>query len=82
MSVEKKWSISTFQKKPKVTMCTEYRTLSLMSHALNIILRIILMRKRQNLRMICERYLEVNQDVYAFFIDCEKAFDWLQSINQ
>ena len=28
-----------------------------------------------NLRMICERYSEVNQDVYACFIDYEKAFD-------
>ena len=27
-----------------------------------------------NFRMICERYSEVNQDVYACFIDCEKAF--------
>ena len=80
-------------------MCTEYRTLSLMSHLLKMILRIILMRNRQkieneiselqsgfmagkgtrkgifNLRMICERYSEVNQDVYACFIDYEKLFD-------
>ena len=87
-------------KKPKATMCTEYRTLSLMSHLLKMILRIILMRNRQKieneipvnfkvdswlgrapekefskLRMICERYSEVNQDVYARFIDYEKAFD-------
>ena len=80
-------------------MCTEYRTLSLMSHLLKMILRIILMRNRQkieneiselqsgfmagkgtregifNLIMICELYSEVNQDVYACFIDYEKAFD-------
>ena len=28
-----------------------------------------------NLRMICERYSEVYRDVYACFIDYEKAFD-------
>ena len=28
-----------------------------------------------NLRMICERYSEVNQDVYACFIHYEEAFD-------
>ena len=28
-----------------------------------------------NLRIICERYSEVNQDVYACFIDYKKAFD-------
>ena len=28
-----------------------------------------------NLRMICEHYSEVNRDVYACFIDYEKAFD-------
>ena len=28
-----------------------------------------------NLRMICQRYSEVNQDVYACFIDYKKAFD-------
>ena len=86
-------------KKPKATMCTEYRTFSLMSHILKIILRIILMRNREkiekeisdmqsgfmsgkgtregilNMRLICERYIEVNKDIYACFIDYEKAFD-------
>ena len=28
-----------------------------------------------NLRMICERYSDVNQDVYTCFIDYEKAID-------
>ena len=28
-----------------------------------------------NLRMICERYSEVNQNVYTCFIDYEKAFN-------
>ena len=86
-------------KKPKATMCTEYRTLSLMSHILKVILRIILMRNREtieneisnmqsgfmsgkgtregilNMRLICERFIEVNKDIYACFIDYEKAFD-------
>lgn len=86
-------------KKPKATMCTEYRTLSLMSHILKVILKVILVRNRQkieseisnlqsgfmsgkgtregifNMRMLCERYCEVNKDIYACFIDYEKAFD-------
>ena len=28
-----------------------------------------------NLRMICERYSEVSQEVYAWFIDYEKVFN-------
>ena len=91
--------IVALPRKLKATMCPEYRTLSLMSHLLKMILRIILMRNRLkieneiselqrefmagkgtregifNLRMVCDRYSEVNQDVYACFIDCEKAFD-------
>ena len=41
--------IVTFPKKPKATMCTEYRILSLMRHLLKKILRIILMRNRQKI---------------------------------
>ena len=91
--------IVTLPKKPRATMCTEYRTLNMMSHLLKMILRSILMRNRQkieneigelqsrfmagkgtregifNLRVICECYSKVNQDVYACFIDYEKAFD-------
>ena len=89
---------SIFVRIPK-TMCTEYRTLSLMSHLLKLILRIILLRNREqfeqeinilqsgfmtgkgtrdgifNLRMINERYCEMNKEVYLCFIDYEKAFD-------
>ena len=36
-------------KKPKAKMCTEYRTLSLMSHLLKLILRIILLRNREKI---------------------------------
>ena len=35
--------------KARATMCTEYRTLSLMSHLLKMIIRIILMRNRQKI---------------------------------
>jgi len=86
-------------KKPKATECSEYRTLSLMSHILRIILRIILNRNKHiieneisdtqsgftngkgtregifNLRTIIERCNDVNKDVYACFIDYQKAFD-------
>ena len=86
-------------KKPKATLCAEYRTLSLMSHLLKVILKVILLRNRQkiekeisnlqsgftsgkgtregifNMRMICERYCNVNKNIYACFIDYEKAFD-------
>ena len=36
-------------KKPKATMCTEYRTLSLMSHVLKVILKVILLRNKQKI---------------------------------
>jgi hypothetical protein len=86
-------------KKPKATMCTEYRTLSLMSHVLKVILKVLLNRNRKkieneisslqsgfmskkgtregifNMRMLCERYCEMSKDIYACFIDYEKAFD-------
>ena len=35
--------------KSKVTMCTEYRTLSLMSHVLKVILKVILLRNKQKI---------------------------------
>ena len=37
-------------KKPKATLCSEYRTLSLMSHFLKMILHIILLRNRKKCR--------------------------------
>ena len=36
-------------KKPKATMCTEYRSLSLMSHVLKVILKVILLRNKQKI---------------------------------
>ena len=41
--------IVTLPKKPKATMCTEFRTLSLMSHLLKMIIRIISMRNGQKI---------------------------------
>ena len=41
--------IVTLPEKPKATMCTEYRTLSLMTHLLKMILHVILMRNRQKI---------------------------------
>ena len=41
--------IVTLPRKLKATLCTEYRTLSLMSHLLKMILCTILMRNRQKI---------------------------------
>ena len=84
-------------KKAKAMDCNEYRTLSLISHVLKVLLRVILLQNRSmiekeisetqsgfisgkgtregifNMRMICERYLDVNKKVFACFIDYEKA---------
>ena len=86
-------------KKAKATDCNKYRTLSLISHVLKVLLRVILLQNRSMIekeisetqsglisgkgtregifimRMICERYLDVNKKVFACFIDYEKAFD-------
>ena len=86
-------------KKPKAQNCTEYRTISLMSHVTKLVLKVIQQRitakineevsqlqngfgpglgTREgifNLRMIIERALEIQQDVYICFIDYTKAFD-------
>jgi len=89
-------------KKPKATECKDHRTISLMSHVLKVLLKVIEFRLKSkmdpeisdaqfgfrdgvgtrdaifSLRNICERSLEVNQDVYICFIDYEKAFDRVQ----
>ena len=86
-------------KKPKAQNCTEYRTISLMSHVTKLVLKVIQQRITTkineevsqlqngfrlglgtrdgifNLRMIIERALEIQQDVYICFIDYTKAFD-------
>ncbi|KAG1710423.1 Craniofacial development protein 2 [Nymphon striatum] len=86
-------------KKHRTVKCNEHRTISLMSHVLKVLLKIIQKRNVQkidneisycqsgfrsqmgtregifNIRTICERYIDVNKDIYACFIDYEKAFD-------
>lgn len=86
-------------KKPRAMDCSQYRTISLTSHVMKVLLKIILNRNRNkieteinevqsgfrqkvgtregvfNLRIILEKYLEYNRDVFICFIDFEKAFD-------
>ena len=86
-------------KKPGAVECNLFRTISLMSQITKIILKVILNRIKQKLkleiaeeqygfmkgkgtrnaifimRMLTERAIEVQKDVYMCFIDYEKAFD-------
>ena len=86
-------------KKSNATECELHRTISLMSHVVKIVLRIIMWRARKSirpeigkeqygfmkdtgtrnaiftLRMICERSIEMQKDLYLCFIDYTKAFD-------
>ena len=86
-------------KKPGAIECELHRTISLMSHVMKIILRVLMERMRRvirpeineaqygfvpdagtrnaifALRMLCERSIEVQRDVYLCFIDYKKAFD-------
>ena len=86
-------------KKPRAVECKDHRTISLMSHVMRVILKVIHSRIERkideqiaeeqygfrsgrgtreaifNLRIITERAMEVNQDIYLCFIDYEKAFD-------
>ena len=89
-------------KKPKASECKDHRTISLMAHAVKLLLKIVERRIRMKLeteianiqfgyrkgsgtregiftlRTICERMIEVQQDVYLCFVDYEKAFDKVQ----
>ena len=89
-------------KKAKTTECSDYRIISVMSHVIKLLMKIILERIKGkitmeiadtqtgfqkdkgtregifNLRMLIERCLEVNKDIFLCFIDYTKAFD---SIN-
>ena len=91
--------IYTSSQKPKAQKCTEFRTISLMTHISKLLLKIIQQRIADkidkevsrlqsgfrpemgtregifNWRTLCERTLEVNQDVYICFIVYKKAFD-------
>ena len=87
------------KKKQNATECADHRTISLISHASKILLRILTKRVEGKvndymgktqfgfrkgcgtrdaigvMRMLCERSLELNNDVYVCFVDFEKAFD-------
>lgn len=96
------------KKKENATDCADHRTISLISHASKIVLRIVVNRieaKAKNfigrnqfgfrkscgtrdaigvVRMLCERSLGMNQDVYICFVDFEKAFDrvkWIKMLE-
>src|SRR2546426_6684274 len=96
------------QKKQNAVDCADHRTISLISHASKIMLRILTNRieakakdfigKNQFgfrkgcgtreaigvLRMLCERSLELDNEVFVCFVDFEKAFDrvnWVKMLE-
>ena len=86
-------------KKPNTLDCDQHRTISLMSHTLKLLLKIVLERCRSKirpeiaqcqygfmpdkgtrnaiftLRMLSERSIQHQQNLYICFIDYKKAFD-------
>jgi hypothetical protein len=86
-------------KKQNAIDCEDHRTISLISHASKIVLRILTKRIEAKaidfigktqfgfrkgcgtreaigvMRMLCERSLEMDNDVFVCFVDFEKAFD-------
>ena len=96
------------QKKSNAIECEDHRTISLISHASKILLKILTKRIEakakgfigQNqfgfrkgcgtrdaigvMRVLCERSLEHDNDVYICFVDFEKAFDrvdWIKMMQ-
>ena len=91
--------VITLPKKGNLQQCQNYQTISLISHASKVMLKIILNRLKPqvekitaeeqagfraggstteqifNLRILCEKYLQHQQDLYHVFIDFKKAFD-------
>lgn len=89
-------------KKVNASECKEYRTISLMSHTLKVLLKVLEERIKGRidaelppaqygfragvgtrdaivcLRNLCERCVEMQQNVFTCFIDYEKAFDRVQ----
>ena len=91
--------VITLPKKGNLQRCQNYRTISLISHPSEVMLKIILNRLKPqaekiiaeeqagfragrstteqifNLRILCKKYLQHQQDLYHVFIDFKKAFD-------
>eukprot|EP00745_Piridium_sociabile_P019023 TRINITY_DN2876_c1_g1_i4.p1 TRINITY_DN2876_c1_g1~~TRINITY_DN2876_c1_g1_i4.p1 ORF type:complete len:404 (+),score=105.74 TRINITY_DN2876_c1_g1_i4:2-1213(+) len=91
--------IVTLPKKGNLQQCQNYRTISLISHASKVMLKVILNRLKPqaeeiiaeeqagfrsgrstteqlfNLRVLCEKYSQHQQDIYLVFIDYKQAFD-------
>ena len=92
----------TLRKKNKPTKCSQYRTISLVSHASKIILRVLTRRLTNRaeqfigndqfgfragcgtrdaigiMRIISEKMIENDQEMFVCFVDFEKAFDRVQ----
>ena len=88
-----------YQRKGNLQLCSNYRTISLISHASKVMLKVILNRlkpqaekiiaeeqagfrsKRStteqifNLRVLCEKYSQHQQNLFHVLIDYKKAFD-------
>ena len=86
-------------KKQNATKCSQHHTISLTSHVLKVLIKIITNRNRPsieqeiseeqngfmtgkgtreglfNIRIIAERCLDLEIDLYVCFVDYEKAFD-------
>ena len=76
--------VITLPKNGNLRLCQNYRTISLFSHPSKVMLKIILTRLKPerstteqifNLRILCEKYLQHQQDLYHVFIYFKKAFD-------
>ena len=94
-----KGNFYTIAKRGDLQLCSNYRTISLISHASKILLNVIMKRMENkleeevsntqagfrknrgtrdhifNLKMIIQKYREVNTDLHTCFIDYSKAFD-------
>jgi hypothetical protein len=97
--------VSTFipiPKKSSARQCSDFRTISLMSHTLKLLLAIVNRRMEKKIdeqldetqfgftankgtrdaialfKMTVQRALAVNRNIYACFVDYEKAFDRVQ----
>ena len=92
-------SVTGNYQKGNLQQCQNYRTISLISHASKVMLKILLNRLKPQtetiiaeeqagfrpghstteqifiLRILCERYLQQQRDLFHVFVDFKKAFD-------